>query len=284
MPKITLITRKNPKTGEIERPWRDAEGCYVLADPRQGAGHHHRAKSVSTADYDEAVRRVRDGFSIRMKAKGTPPSLIRAASLTFEEVELEGPYEALMHEPPFSRNLMRADLAKALLAQAAAIAYWSNVEVAAAFIGYPADEASEPYMDDDGERIELARFDATRVFDHAYDYAFQVGRPEVFGPDTWHELARLLDSGTAGAAGIESPLTDDQSALRRTGDTAFARWKLDNEPGLTLSTRDLALLGCMDDNAVRNSLGQDKISARGGVPNEVAREWLKERRGFVPTL
>lgn len=62
----TIITRKNPKTGKTERPYRDKQGHFVLGDPAFGSELHHRKNAVLTTDYDEASRLVRRGFSIRI--------------------------------------------------------------------------------------------------------------------------------------------------------------------------------------------------------------------------
>lgn len=79
----TIITRKNPKTGKTERPYRDKQGNFILGDPTFGKILHRRENAVLTADYDEAVKLVRKGFSIRMSAGDrTPPSLISAGKLT----------------------------------------------------------------------------------------------------------------------------------------------------------------------------------------------------------
>jgi hypothetical protein len=262
----------------------DEDGNYVLADPTVGPDRHNREKAILTADYNEAVRLVREkGHAIRMKGKGTPPSLISPASLDFQEVEANVPAGVLIRTAPMERSYLHKDLAQMLIAHAATIARWANPEAATAFIGFPADEPSMPYDETKWTDVDLERFDSKRLFDVAYDYAFQVGDPTRYGPDEWADLSFLLDSYVTGYVMMHSPMADPQSVIRRVGDMAHARWLLDNEPVETLSTRHLALLAQMEESAVRNALAKVGRSARGGIDNAFAREWLKGRRGFVPT-
>lgn len=284
MAEVTLITRTNPKTGEIERPWRDEEGNYVLADPAGGPDRHTREKAILTAGYDDAVRLVREkGHAIRMKGKGTPPSLISPASLDFQEVEARVPASVLIRTAPLERSNLHKDLAQMMIAHAATIARWANPDAAAAFIGFPPDEPSMPYDETKWTDVDLDRFESKRLFDVAYDYAFQVGDPTRYGPEEWTDLSFLLDSYVTGYVMMNSPMADGGSVIRQVGDMAHARWLLDNEPAGTLSTRHLALLAQMEESAVRNALAKMGRSARGGIDNAVARDWLNGRRGFVPT-
>lgn len=284
MTRVTLITRTNPKTGAIERPWRDEDGNYVLADPAAGPDRHTREKAVFTTDYDEAVRLVREkDHAIRMKGKGTPPSLISPASLDFQEVEAQVPASVLIRSAPLERGDLHKDLAQTLIAHAATIARWAGPEAATAFIGFAPDEPSMPYDETNWSAISLDRFKAKRLFDIAYDYAFQIGDPGRYGPEEWTDLSYLLDSYVAGYVMMQSPMADPRSVIRQVGDMAHARWLLDNEPMESLSTRHLALLAQMEESAVRNALAKMGQSARGGIDNATARGWLKGRRSFVPT-
>lgn len=303
MRKVTLISRINPKTGEIERPWRNEDGNYVLADPAIGPDRHTKAKAVLTPDYDEAVRLVREeNHAIRMKGRGTPPSLISKPSLRFDDMETRVPVSVLFREAPADRKALHRELAQSLIAQAASIVLWSGREEAGeAFIGMPPENRFHPYQETDWQDIDLSRFDATRIFDIAYDYAFQVGDPYRFDEAVWTELEQLTESASPGTPNTSSPLarperilTDDhdrgrivpisaETVIRRVAYTAHARRVLD-EPGFVqMGTRDLAFLANMDQPAVRNSLAKAGISAKGGIDIATAREWLKGRRGFVPT-
>ena len=283
----TIITRTNPKTGKTERPYRDKQGNFVLGDPAFGKELHHRKNAVLTTDYEEALRLVRKGFSIRMSAGDrTPPSLISAGKLTLEEVNelpegaipLEGP------RAPFSRETVMRDLRKALVAEGAMIVHWGSYEAAEAFLGFPSsDDAGEPYDDADPASVDLSRFRATPLISASYDWAFQTGNPEEFGPESWDDLSSLMDGGSAGTISTPSPMSDAESALRVTIGTAFARWKFEFEKWLPLSVRELAYLAQMTEVAARNALAKSGIKGRGGIDNDTARGWLIERQKFVPT-
>ncbi|WP_170003330.1 hypothetical protein [Pseudopontixanthobacter vadosimaris] len=283
----TIITRTNPKTGKIERPYRDKQSHFVLGDPAFGSELHHRKNAVLTTEYDEALRLVRKGFSIRMSAgDGTPPSLISAGKLTLTEVDKPSAGEIPAEAPltPFSRDDVRHDLRKALVAEAAMIAHWGSYEAAEAFLGFPSsDDAGEPYDDADPSEVDLSRFRSTPLIEASYDWAFQTGNPGSFRPDSWDDLASLMDGASAGTISTISPMGNPESHLRITIGTAFARWKFEFEPGGHLSVRELAYLAQMNEVAARNALAKDGIKARGGIENRMARQWLAQRQKFVPT-
>ena len=73
------------------------------------------------------------------------------------------------------------------------------------------------------------------------------------------------------------------SRLRVTIGTAVARWKLEFEPWLPLSARELAYLVQMTEVAARNALAIVGLEGRGGIDNDTARQWLAQRQKFVPT-
>ncbi len=283
----TIITRKNPKSGKTERPYRDKQGNFVLGDPAFGNQLHHRENAVLTADHDEALRLVRNGYSIRMSAgDGTPPSLISAAKLTLIDVK-EIPDGAIPQQGPstqFPREAVMVDLRKALVAEAATIARWASYEAAEAFLGFPSSEdGRQPYDDADPAEVDLSRFRATPLIEASYDWAFQIGNPEAFGPQCRDDLSSLMDGASAGRTSTMSPIADPDSALLVTIGTAFARWKLEFEPRLRLSVRELAHLAQMTEVAARNALAKAGLKGRGGIDNHTAREWLAERQKFVPT-
>ncbi len=70
------ITRQNPRTGKIERPWRNRDGVFVLGDPAHGALKHHDKFAVKVAAIEEVAALVARGFSVRMTDGECPPSLI----------------------------------------------------------------------------------------------------------------------------------------------------------------------------------------------------------------
>jgi len=276
----TIITRKNPKTGKTERPYRDKQGHFVLGDPAFGSELHHRKNAVLTTDYDEALRLVRRGFSIRMSAgDGTPPSLISARKLTLSNVDEPSPEdipaEGLL--TPFSRDEVMHDLRKALVAKAAMIARWGSYDAAEAFLGFT------PSNDADPSEVDLSRFRSTPLIEAGYDWAFQTGQPEAFHLDTRDDLRSLMDGGSSGTISTLSPMADADNALLVTISTAFARWKFEFQPESLLSVRELAYLAQMTEVAARNSLAKAGIKGRGGIDNDVARQWLPERQKFVPT-
>jgi len=287
MTKTTIISRRNPKTGAIERPWRDRYNNFVLGDPSLGGEIHLRKYAVLTDDYDKAVALVRNGLSIRMSAgDGRPPSLISAGVLDLEDVEIV-PDGAIPHKSalaPFTIDDVLKDLRKALIAEAAMIAYWCSDEVAATFIGFASSpDAGEPYDNASPEQVDLSRFRATPLIEAAYDWAYQCGTPDAFRPDQWDELGALLDGATAGVITTPSPMGNSESAIRVTLGAAFARWKLEFEHWLPLSVRELAYLAQMGEVAARNALVKGGIKGRGGVENDVARQWLRERQNFLAT-
>lgn len=275
-----IITRKNPKTGKTERPYRDKQGNFVLGDPAFGSELHHRKNAVLTTDYDEALRLVRNGFSIRMSAgDGTPPSLISARKLTLTDVHEPSPDDIPDGGPltPFSRDEVMHGLRKALVAKAAMIARWGSDEAAQAFLGFPSSDDADP------SEVDLSRFRSTPLIEAGYDWAFQTGQPEAFRFDTWDHLRSLMDGGSSGTISTLSLMADADSALRVTIGTAFARWKFEFEPGSLLSVRELAYLAQMTEVAARNALAKAGIKGRGGIDNGIAREWLAKRQRFVPT-
>ncbi len=283
----TIITRTNPRTGKTERPFRDKQGHFVLGDPAFGSELHHRKNAVLTTEYDEALRLVRQGFSIRMSAgDGTPPSLISAGKLTFTEIDEPSaddiPAEGSL--TPFSRDDLMHDLRKTLVAEAAMIAHWGSYEAAEAFLGFPSsDDAGEPYANADASKVDLSRFRSTPVIEASYDWAFQTGEPEAFRLQSWDNLGSLMDGAFAGTSNTRSPMGDPESPLRVTIGTAFARWKFEFETRSPLSVRELAYLAQMNEVAARNALAKAGIKGRGGVVNSVARQWLGRRQKFVPT-
>lgn len=69
---VIRIERISSRAGVVEEPVVTAKG-YQLADPAHGK-HKHHANNVKTLV--EAAALIGRGFSMRMRAKGRPPSLI----------------------------------------------------------------------------------------------------------------------------------------------------------------------------------------------------------------
>lgn len=74
------IERVSSRSGVVEEPILTAKG-YQLADPAHGKHKHHAEHGAYVQTLDEAAALVERGFSLRMGAKGRPPSLIAPKSL-----------------------------------------------------------------------------------------------------------------------------------------------------------------------------------------------------------
>ena len=283
----TSITRRNPRTGRIERPWRNRDGHFVLGDPAHGAQKHHDRFAVKVATIEEVVDLVRQGFSLRMTDGDSAPSLIAPASLELEELPDADPaplFAETAPKPSVQKQAMLAELKRALLVQANQIAHAGSLDYAVAFMGFETGDASRPYCEDDPEKVDLDRFRATYLFGCAYDYAFQVGSLWSFSADDLAEdLVELVRGANMQASNGEmSPLSDPGSACRQVADMAYARWCL--KEGDNLSVRQLALLAQMSEAAARNALSKERITIEAGhVDPETAVIWLRQRREFIPT-
>jgi hypothetical protein len=190
--------------------------------------------------------------------------------------------------PPFTIDAMRDELRTILLFTADFLAMACGPAVATGVTGF----ASEQFHRESPERVDLARLAIGPVMDIVYDYAFQVGQADRFGADCLQDATVfMLGAPRAGGQGVEGgethPYMEPDGLCQRAVDTARARWKLDDE-GLEdeLSVRELALLANMSEGAVRNALAAAGVKAKGSrtlVDVAFAKEWLADRRGFVPT-
>jgi hypothetical protein len=280
------ITRINPRTGQIERPWRNRDGFFVLGDPKHGAQRHHDKFAVKVETLDEVSNLIRRGFSLRMTDGETPAALITPESLTVDTGEDPDPdplWFEMLPDPPFTKAAMMAELQRGLLVQANQIAHAGSRSLAAAFIGFETENVAYPHCDDDPAKVDLSRFHATEYLDLAYEYAFQVGHYWEFGDDTAQNVDEFIRGANPQASdGTPSPLADPDSLCCRAADTALGRWKLNQD--LNLTVRDLALLGQMKEPAVRNSLSKERIAIeKGEIDNAIAITWLQQRRDFIPT-
>jgi len=280
------ITRVNPRTGKLERPWRNRDGFFVLGDPIHGAQKHHDKNAVKVATLEEVAERVRDGFSVRMTDGEAPPSLISPDSLRLEEVKNEEAGQLFTDtdpKPPFTKTQMMEELKVVLLTQASQIAHAGKIEYAVAFMGFEPEDPSYPYGFKQADQVDLTRFDATHYLDRAYDFGFQVERYWDWQDGLAEDIKSLMDGATpVGRDGWSSPVSAENSFCRHAADLAFGRWKL--EEGLDLSIRELALLAGITEAAVRNALSKERIAVTNGeVDHTVAQSWLRQRRSFVPT-
>ena len=278
------ITRRNPRTGRIERPWRNRDNLFVLGDPAHGAQKHHDRFAVKVETLEEVARLIERGFSVRMTDGNSPPSLISPDSLAVEDIDTEDVLWAeTLPKPPFEKAEMFEELKVALFVQANQIAHAGRHEAAIAFLGFEPVTLVPTYDPHDLQRLDLSRFSATHYVDRAYDYGFQVGRYWDFGADMAQNAIEFLEGATpCDENGQPSPLMNDKSLCRIAIETAFSRWSLEN--GFSISIRGLALLSGMTEPAVRNSLSKDRIAITDGqIRDEAALAWLKQRRGFIPT-
>ena len=280
------ITRLNPRTGRVERPWLNRDRLFVLGDPAHGAQKHHDKFAVKVPTISEAAALVGKGFSIRMTDGETPPALISPDALSVEEVDEADAaplWTEMAAKPPFSKDEMMGELRLAMLVQANQIAHAGGPDYAEKFMGFEPTDPLYPYCGEEPTKVDLDRFRATAYLDRAYDYAFQVGSYWLFGDDTVQNVNEFIRGANLQASnGKSSPLANPNGLCRHAADMAFARWKL--EKGHDLTARELALLGQISEPAARNSLSKERIAIeKGQVDGTVALVWLQERRDFIPT-
>lgn len=280
------ITRTNPRTGQVERPWRNRDGVFVMGDPAHGAQKHHEKFAVKVETIEEVAAHIGRGFSLRMTDGESPPSLISPDSLTIEQVDDNDPtplWTDMAPKPPFGKDQMMAELRRAMLVQANQIAHAGKLSFALAFMGFETVNPIYPYCEDNPRHVDLRRFTATAYLDQAYDYAFQVGLYWEFGDDTAQNVVEFIQGANPQASnGERSPLADPDGLCRRAADTAFGRWKL--QKGHSLTVRELALLGQMKESAVRNSLSKERIAIENAaIAHEIGLAWLQQRRDFIGT-
>lgn len=192
-----------------------------------------------------------------------------------------------------AKDVVMNELRQVLLGNACQIVLSTGEDILAeTYLGIGLDEFSIGHMPASClERIaaiDLDRFYIARQVGIAYDFALQLGDPRtrtVFTVDDWNDLAIFVEGAARCTFGGEpTPLTNEDSALRRTLDMALARMNLSH--GLALTIRQLSLLADIGETAVRTSLSADGIHTDGRpaqVSAEVAELWLRRRRGFVPT-
>ncbi len=78
--RVIRIERISSRSGVVEEPAVTTRG-YQLADPAHGKHKHHAEHATYVKTLDEAAALIECGFSLRMGAKGKPPSLIAPRSL-----------------------------------------------------------------------------------------------------------------------------------------------------------------------------------------------------------
>lgn len=190
-----------------------------------------------------------------------------------------------MSTAPFTKEEMYQELRGILFTQASQIALVRHPDIAKDFLGVDVQDWSNNPDSDDLMKIDLDRFEITRVLDMAYDFAFQTEAYWRFGADQEFEIAAFGAGVTPHSfEGAQSPYLYDDSKVHHVVDMAVARSHLREE--WDIGIRGLALLAGMTEPAVRNSLSKENIQTTGKpakIAAEVALKWLQDRRGYVPT-
>jgi hypothetical protein len=186
---------------------------------------------------------------------------------------------------PFQKDEAMNELKEMLFVQASQISITLNPDVASQFLGVKIETWDTALHDDDREKIDLKRFNISRLLDRAYDFAFQTGAYWQFDGDDWYEVCGFSAGVTPHSfEGSQSPWLWDEGKVRHVVDMAIARYHL--QENHTISIRGLSLLAGMTEAAVRNSLSKEGIQTTGkpaSVESDTALKWLSERRGFIPT-
>jgi hypothetical protein len=285
--RFARITRINPASGGIDRPWRSRDHYFELApvDPSTGASDLARLRQVDS--YNEALELVGQGWAIRMGDGQSQPVLAEPTQLC----QSHEPYEQLdelwtytMPAAPFSREALLADLRDFLMRHAAAIRLIAGRSAATAFIG---SSAHGP------EEIDLGSFELTRLVMAAYVSAFRTGDDRPLRDEDSACIEHLLDmilrpGRHRAGSGAASGAAGDFPALRHTIRCAWLRCKIaqgtldGGELDLPLS-ESLGAMAGLCYQATRNALGRDKIKVGKGAPScdDIA-AWLQHRRDFHP--
>jgi len=279
------ITR-TAANGIVERPWRNRSHQFVLGDPAEGAHKHHDAVAVKVDNYGEALELVERGFSIRMSDGRNAPSLVAPSSLTLSEEPigcLDELWTYTVPVPPFSKDRVLQELRKTLWAETCKISNIAGADAAESFCGGIAEDYHYlSYNDGEYEKIDLSKFNITRVVEAAYAYSFTHGAKTFLSEEDADELEIFLELPTSAFTDrFYSPMNNESSAIRMTTEMAYARWQLREGSGLTI--KRMAFLARMTENAVRNSLSKLKLKPTDGlIGYDMAHPWLEARRDFLP--
>ena len=282
------ISRLNPKSGLVEQPYRDKEGQFILADPIGRAQRHHAKYAVKVGTTAEAVTYLEKGFPIRMTDGQSAPSLVSARSVTFTPIDMEGEDESSLgstssRNPPLAKEAVMEELKQIICVLVGHIAFVAGNARAAEFIGFESE--SNYTADIDWKKINLKDFEIAESVNLAYDYAYQSG--EYWKFDRWsNNFIQVFLAGIPRCNVHFETLTSltENSLCRRICEMAEARLHLEGEEEEPLSIRQLSLLANITESATRTSLSREQRAAPDGMLSpEEAREWLRSRRGFVPT-
>lgn len=236
---------------------------------------------------------MRKGFSIRMSDGSSPPSLVTPASLELVDQPVEhidDLWAYTMPDPPFSLDEVLAELRRHILSQTSDIAWIANPEAASAFIGFSFDPVEDSESDETVNRIDLDRFNVTRIVRTAYESAFRPWPSRAISEEDVDELEQILTGSiTQFGRRHPSPLEREEGALFRTLMAAYCRWQISEGCFLAgdvldqNATHSIAALTGMPPAAIRNALSRDGISTvKSKLDYPALLEWVVTRRNFAP--
>jgi hypothetical protein len=277
------VTRLNPVTKRLERPWRTRQHNFVLT----GKGSK---REILVEDYEVALAMVMEGHSIRMSDGRSPPSVVTPASLTIADANgtaADNLWVYTMPKPVLSREQLEQDIRAALVVMATDIYWIAGQEAADQFLGVPLDihniKTAEKILD-------LSKSPFGRTVIAAYEGAFRIGDSDALPQSDHDKLAIFIGALTSGATRRHpNPADDEKSPLRRTMLTAYWRGLISRgqlfEDNLLNSPPviRLAMLAAMTEQGVRNALAKQGLSLPLNQSDHVkAIRWLERARGFTP--
>lgn len=268
-------------------------GMFVLGDPAHGSQKHHKENAVMVASYSEALELVRKGFSIRMSDGRSAANLVSPGSLEFVDepvTRLDDLWTHTMPEPPFTLEGVMDELRQHILSQASDLGWIANEEAASAFIGFSFDSRDDSESGEARVRIDLDRFNISRIVRRAYESAFRPWPSAELSEDDADELEQILTGSlTRFPRRHPSPLDNEGSALQRTLLAAYYRWQISDGCFLTneeidqTATEAIGALTGMPATAVRNALSRDGLSlVKSKIDIGALTEWVVTRRNFAP--
>lgn len=265
----------------------------MLADPAVGAQKHHKDNATMVASYSEALELVRSGYSIRMSDGRSAPTLVSPASLDLidEPVnQIDDLWNYTMPEVPFSLDTVMEDLREHILSQASDIGWIADAKAASAFIGFEFDPTDDSESNEALAKIDLERFNITRIVKAAYQSAFRPWPGKEISEEDVDELEQIITGSMVRfSRRHSSPMDREGSALQRTVLAAYYRWQIVDGCFLTDekldqgATEAIGALTGMPANAVRNALSRDGISlVKSKIDHPALINWIITRRNFAP--
>ncbi len=280
--RFARITRVNPASGGVDRPWRSRDHCFELAPVHSRTGASDLCQLRRVDSYGEALELVEQGWSIRMGDGQSAPALVSQSDLRLSSE----PYKYLdelwtytMPVAPFPREALLADLRDFLMYHAAAIRLIAGRSAAVAFIGRRSPGR---------EKIDITGFKLTGLVMAAYDSAFRTGGDRPLREEDITCIEYLLDMILRPRGHRATNCIGAFSALRHTIRCAWLRWKIahdaleDSELDLPLA-ESLGAMAGLSYQASRNALAREKVSiAKGALCCDEIAAWLQRRRDFHP--